>query len=354
MKQVRQEQQAILSQMVAPLLDWYAIHKRDLPWRKDQNPYHVWISEIMLQQTRVEAVKGYYQRFLTAFPTIQALAEADPEQVRKCWEGLGYYTRAKNLQRAAQQILEQYHGEFPTKHEEVLSLAGIGAYTAGAICSICYEQPTPAVDGNVLRVVMRLQDAFDEIDRPDVKRAVTEALKTCYPAGKCGMFTQALMELGALVCVPNGAPHCQECPIAALCRSRKQETQALLPVRKKKAARRKEQRVVWILQCGERYAVCQRPESGLLAGLWEFPNQLGTMTEAEAIQQAKNWGCKPISIEKTAAKKHIFTHIEWQMFGVYLTCAAMPEMFVWKTAAELQAELTLPTAFRQFLQEELQ
>lgn len=354
MKQVRQEQQAILSQMVAPLLDWYAIHKRDLPWRKDQNPYHVWISEIMLQQTRVEAVKGYYQRFLTAFPTIQALAEADPEQVRKCWEGLGYYTRAKNLQRAAQQILEQYHGEFPTKHEEVLSLAGIGAYTAGAICSICYEQPTPAVDGNVLRVVMRLQDAFDEIDRPDVKRAVTEALKTCYLAGKCGMFTQALMELGALVCVPNGAPHCQECPVAAFCRSRKQETQALLPVRKKKAARRKEQRVVWILQCGERYAVCQRPESGLLAGLWEFPNQLGTMTEAEAIQQAKNWGCKPISIEKTAAKKHIFTHIEWQMFGVYLTCAAMPEMFVWKTAAELQAELTLPTAFRQFLQEELQ
>ena len=201
---------------------------------------------------------------------------------------------------------------------------------------------------------MRLQDAFDEIDRPDVKRAVTETLKTCYPAGKCGMFTQALMELGALVCVPNGAPHCQECPVAALCRSRKQETQALLPVRKKKAARRKEQRVVWILQCGERYAVCQRPESGLLAGLWEFPNQLGTMTEAEAIQQAKNWGCKPISIEKTAAKKHIFTHIEWQMFGVYLTCAAMPEMFVWKTAAELQAELTLPTAFRQFLQEELQ
>ena len=158
MKQVRQEQQVILSQMVAPLLDWYAIHKRDLPWRKDQNPYHVWISEIMLQQTRVEAVKGYYQRFLTAFPIIQALAEADPEQVRKCWEGLGYYTRAKNLQRAAQQILEQYHGEFPTKHEEVLSLAGIGAYTAGAICSICYEQPTPAVDGNVLRVVMRLQD----------------------------------------------------------------------------------------------------------------------------------------------------------------------------------------------------
>ena len=201
---------------------------------------------------------------------------------------------------------------------------------------------------------MRLQDAFDEIDRPDVKRAVTKALKTCYPAGKCGMFTQALMELGALVCVPNGAPHCQECPVAALCRSRKQETQALLPVRKKKAARRKEQRVVWILQCGERYAVCQRPESGLLAGLWEFPNQLGTMIEAEAIQQAKNWGCKPISIEKTAAKKHIFTHIEWQMFGVYLTCAAMPEMFVWKTAAELQAELTLPTAFRQFLQEELQ
>lgn len=348
MRQVRQEQQQIFSQVGKPLLKWYETHARDLPWRKDQEPYHVWISEIMLQQTRVEAVKGYYQRFLTAFPTIQALADADPEQVRKCWEGLGYYTRAKNLQRAAQEIVQQYNGVFPERYENVLSLSGIGAYTAGAICSICYEQPTPAVDGNVLRVVMRLQDAFYEIDRNDVKKAVTAALRSCYAAGNCGKLTQAWMELGALVCIPNGAPHCEECPLSGLCRSYTQQSQAMLPVRKKKKARRQEQRTVWILRCGDSYAVCQRPEEGLLAGLWEFPNRLGMLTEAEAIQQASAWGCKPVAIEKTVQKTHIFTHIAWQMFGVYLTCEAMPERFVWKTAQELETEITLPTAFRMF------
>jgi A/G-specific adenine glycosylase len=348
MRQVQQEQQQILQQMVSPLLTWYKTHARDLPWRKDRAPYHVWISEIMLQQTRVEAVKVYYARFLQTFPTIQALAEADPEAVRKCWEGLGYYTRARNLQRAAQEILQQYGGVFPTRQEDVLSLPGIGAYTAGAICSICFEQPTPAVDGNVLRVVMRLQDAFSEIDRNDVKKAVTEALRVCYPAGNCGAFTQALMELGALVCIPNGAPHCDLCPVATLCRSRAQQSQAMLPVRKKKKPRRIEQRTVWILHCGDAYAVCQRPEQGLLAGLWEFPNQLGILTEEEAIRQATAWGCKPVSIEKTVQKTHIFTHIEWHMSGIYLACQEMPSQFIWKTAQQLETEITLPTAFRMF------
>ena len=207
----------ILAQLPGALLPWYGENKRNLPWRQDKDPYHIWVSEIMLQQTRVEAVKPYYARFLSTLPTIEALANAPYEQVQKLWEGLGYYSRARNLQMAAQVICREHGGVFPNEYDKIRALPGIGDYTAGAIGSICFEMPTPAVDGNVLRVVSRLCAMPDCVDEPKVKRAVTEALRKVYPSGKCGAFTQSLMELGATVCVPNGAPHCAECPLAHLC-----------------------------------------------------------------------------------------------------------------------------------------
>ena len=198
----------IFSQLPGLLLPWYEKNRRELPWRQDKEPYHVWLSEIMLQQTRVEAVKGYYARFLEALPTATDLAEASEETLYKLWEGLGYYTRVRNLQKAARQIVELHNGRFPTSYDDIRALAGIGDYTAGAICSICFDLPTPAVDGNVLRVCTRLTLDPSPIDKPATKKALTEALAAVYPK-ESGTFTQALMELGATVCVPNGAPKCE-------------------------------------------------------------------------------------------------------------------------------------------------
>ena len=201
------------------LLPWYRENKRDLPWRRDREPYHVWLSEIMLQQTRVEAVKGYYERFLSHLPTIQALADADDEQLHKLWEGLGYYSRVRNLKKAAQKIMSTYNGEFPNSYEKVLALPGIGEYTAGAICSIAFGLKVPAVDGNVLRVLARLQADEECVDLPEHKRRVRSELAGVYPEDEAGAFTQALMELGATVCIPNGEPKCEVCPCRDFCRS---------------------------------------------------------------------------------------------------------------------------------------
>ena len=195
------------------LLDWFAANARDLPWRRDREPYHVWLSEIMLQQTRVEAVKGYYERFLQALPTIADLADAPYEQVQKLWEGLGYYSRARNLQRAAIRIQQEFGGVFPTDYAAIRSLPGVGDYTAGAIASICFDAPTPAVDGNVLRVLSRIDCLEKNVDEPKVRQELRSALSLVYPKGRCGAFTQSLMELGATVCMPNGAPDCGSCPM---------------------------------------------------------------------------------------------------------------------------------------------
>ena len=224
--------QALYQALPELLLPWYAGTARDLPWRHDREPYHVWLSEIMLQQTRVEAVKGYYNRFLTALPTIEQLANAEENLLLKLWEGLGYYNRVRNLQKAAQIITDEYGGRFPQRYADILALPGIGTYTAGAIASICFEQPTPAVDGNVLRVIARLTEDFAVIDTPQKKREITAALAAVYPAGHCGAFTQSLMELGAVVCVPNGVPNCAACPLEPLCRAHKNGTEQLLPVRR--------------------------------------------------------------------------------------------------------------------------
>ena len=339
----------MLEQLPVLLLPWFAEHRRDLPWRRDREPYHVWLSEIMLQQTRVEAVRGYYLRFLERLPDIAALASAPEDVLLKLWEGLGYYSRVRNLQKAAQCVMEQHDGEFPQELSAIRALPGIGDYTAGAIASICFEAPTAAVDGNVLRVILRLPACADSPADVRVRRRIGEELSAVYPAGHCGDFTQALMELGATVCLPNGAPQCGACPLRALCEAHAQGTELQFPTKPPKKPRRIEQRTVFVLQCGDRLAVCKRPARGLLAGLWQLPDVPGKLETAEALRQAEQWGVHPTGILKTAERTHIFTHVQWDLRGVWLTCAAEAPQFTWADEDALRHEIGLPTAYRQFL-----
>lgn len=350
MRELRQKQDACIQRIAVPLLKWYPDHARDLPWRRTKEPYHVWLSEIMLQQTRVEAVKGYYERFLTAFPDVFSLANATQDQVNKYWEGLGYYSRAANLRKAAIEIVTNHNGKFPRTWEEIRALPGIGDYTAGAIYSICFSGKTPAVDGNVLRVAARVTDCFCEIDRPAMKVAITQALTVQYHANptQCDTLTQALMELGATVCLPNGTPHCESCPLESFCMAHQNRDEMRLPQRVEKKKRRMESYTVFLLCCDGAYAVRKRTAKGLLHGLWEFPNIPGICDESAAIAQARAWQCQPTDLTQTVEKQHIFTHVEWKLFGVYLTCAHRSPDFVWKTKEEIATEISLPTAFRQF------
>lgn len=339
----------MLEQLPVLLLPWFAEHRRDLPWRRDREPYHVWLSEIMLQQTRVEAVRGYYLRFLERLPDIAALASAPEDVLLKLWEGLGYYSRVRNLQKAAQCVMEQHDGEFPQELSAIRALPGIGDYTAGAIASICFEAPTAAVDGNVLRVILRLTVCADSPADVRVRRRIGEELSAVYPAGHCGDFTQALMELGATVCLPSGAPQCEVCPLRSLCEAHAQGTELQFPTKPPKKPRRIEQRTVFVLQCGDRLAVCKRPSHGLLAGLWQLPDVPGKLETAEALRQAEQWGVHPTGILKTAERTHIFTHVQWDLRGVWLTCAAEAPQFTWADEDALRHEIGLPTAYRQFL-----
>lgn len=344
------EQQNIFSALPNALLPWYERNKRDLPWRKDRDPYHIWVSEIMLQQTRVEAVKGYYTRFLEALPGIESLANVDDDQLNKLWEGLGYYSRVRNMKKAAQQIMEQYNGIFPGEYEQILDLPGIGAYTAGAICSIAFNQPTPAVDGNVLRVVSRLTEDDTPIDLPAYKKSVTERLMRIYPT-QAGEFTQALMELGATVCGPNRKPDCAHCPCSSFCMGYKSHTAEQLPVKSPKREKRIEDKTVFILSCQGSFALEKRPDSGLLAGLWQFPNVPGSLCAEEALAYLSNHGMHPREILIQLDRKHIFTHIQWNMRGYYVELSQINKAYTWFTATELEKEAALPTAFRMFWDE---
>ena len=343
-----------LNGIAVPLTIWFAASHRELPWRENKDPYRVWLSEIMLQQTRVEAVKPYYARFLAALPDIRALSECPHDTLMKLWEGLGYYSRARNLQKAAQVIMAEHGGEFPRTYDEIRALPGIGDYTAGAIASICYGLPEPAVDGNVLRVYTRLLGDARCTDDTAVKRDIREQLRHVYEAcGDCGMLTQALMELGATVCVPNGAPHCEACPLKESCEAYRTDTAADYPVRKTKKARRIEEYTVYIMQCGDRIALQKRPKTGLLAGLWELPHSDGKRGAQAALDAIAEWGAGTCELVSIRQKKHIFTHIEWHMAAVHILCTKSPERFTWVTAEELRAEAALPTAFRICLPDKL-
>ena len=336
-----------LAKLPELLLPWYRDNQRDLPWRTDRQPYHIWLSEIMLQQTRVEAVKGFYTRFLAALPSIPSLAECDDELLHKLWEGLGYYSRVRNLKKAAQVITEHYGGAFPEAYDEVLALPGIGEYTAGAICSIAFNQPTPAVDGNVLRVVSRLTDDPSPIDLPKTKQKVSQMLARIYPE-EAGCFTQALMELGATLCGPNRGPDCRNCPCRGICLGFQRGTADSLPVKSPKKERRQEDRTVFILSCDGQYALEKRPDTGLLAKLWQFPNVAGKLDTQSALDAVAAMGLRPREILRETEKKHIFTHIQWNMKGIYLEVSETGGSFHWFTEEAINLQAALPTAFRQF------
>ncbi len=342
------EQALELGRLVQPLLFWYDEHARILPWRKNQDPYRIWVSEIMLQQTRVEAVKPYFDRFMLALPDIQSLAEANETLLLKLWEGLGYYNRVRNLQKAAKIILEKYQGRFPHEFQDILSLPGIGEYTAGAISSISFGYPIPAVDGNVMRVVARILEEYREVTEACFKKEVTEALRGIYPINRCGDFTQALMELGAVICTPAGVPKCEDCPLTFLCKAYKNETQLKLPLKMKKQARKKELKTILILCEEDKVAIRKRQEGGLLGGLWEFPNVEGLLTPQEVSELLLTWG---IAIEKVAGEmnsKHIFTHREWHMIGYQVLCLNRNHELDWVSKKTLEEDIPLPTAFKGF------
>ena len=338
-----------LKMLPGALLPWYRENRRDLPWRSTREPYHIWVSEIMLQQTRVEAVKGYYARFLNRLPDIESLALCDDDELHKLWEGLGYYSRVRNLKKAAGVIMAEHGGVFPGDYAAVRALPGIGDYTAGAVCSIAFGQPRAAVDGNVLRVLSRLRADGEPIDLPAVKKRVQQELEAVYPVDTAGEFTQALMELGATVCVPNGEPKCGLCPCREFCLGR--EAWQSLPVKLPKKAKKQENRTVFLLHCGDRWAIEKRPGKGLLAGLWQFPNMEGHLEAAEAVSWAEERGLHPNHVERSVDRHHIFTHIRWDLRGWFLEVGQMSGEFTWLTLEEIDTQAALPTAFRQFREE---
>lgn len=343
--------ETILEQLQPILLDWYRKNARDLPWRHTRDPYHIWVSEIMLQQTRVAAVLGYYARFLEAFPRIEDLAAAPEDQLMKLWEGLGYYSRARNLQKTAKRIVEL--GRFPDTYEELLELPGVGDYTASAVAAIAFGRREPAVDGNVLRVVTRITDCHDDILDPKVKKRIRTQLQAVMPENEADIriFNQSVMELGATVCGPNGAPKCEFCPAAELCQSRKNGTSELLPVKKPKKQRRIEEKTVFVLLRDGQVALRQRENAGLLAGLWEFPNTEGSLTEKDAPAVVADWGLEAKAWKKKLTAKHIFTHVEWHMTGYVLEISGEgPEGFVWVDEDGLNAH-AVPSAFVRYYME---
>jgi len=304
-----------LEAIAQPLLKWYDGNRRILPWREDATPYRVWVSEIMLQQTRVEAVKPYFERFMNKLPDIQTLAEAPEEELLKLWEGLGYYNRVRNLQKAAVQIMEEYGGVMPDSYEELLKLKGIGSYTAGAISSIAYGKANPAVDGNVLRVIARIRKDERLISDAKVKQAVEEDMRSAMPEDRPGDFNQAMMEIGACVCIPNGAPHCEVCPLADLCMAHADGCETEYPKKAGAKKRTVEEKTILVIRDAERTVLRKRAEKGLLAGMYEFPSLEGYRTAEEVTEYLSQNGLKTIRILPLEDAKHIFTHKEWHMKG---------------------------------------
>ena len=328
------------SKTVDFFLDWYELNARILPWRSEPKPYYVWVSEIMLQQTRVEAVKGYFERFIEVLPDVKALAEADDEVLLKLWEGLGYYSRVRNMKKAAIRMMEEYGGVIPSDYSVLCKLPGIGAYTAGAIASIAYGLPEPAVDGNVLRVMKRIAGSFDDISKEAVKKELREDLKKVMPSGRCGDFTQSIMELGALVCIPNGKPLCEQCPMMHLCRAFHEDTIEKIPVKPAAKQRRIEEMTVYVMECDGKFALHKRENKGLLAGLWELPNTKGKLALEDVTKQFS-----VLVVEDLGKAKHIFSHVEWHMTGYYLKLAEMRKEFEWKSTEEIKKEYAIPAAF---------
>ena len=354
-----------LKETVQPLVECFRENQRDLPWRKRMDAYRVWISEIMLQQTRVEAVKPYYERFLKELPDVKALAEVPEDRLLKLWEGLGYYNRARNLKEAACQIMEKYGGRFPETYEEIRGLKGIGNYTAGAVSSFVYGVRKPAVDGNVLRVVTRITADGSDITKAGTRTKVERGVEEVIPEESAGDFNQSLIELGAIVCVPNGEPKCGICPVSGICLAHAQGRETEFPVKAKKKERRIEKRTILVFRDNEKAAVRKRPDTGLLAGLYEFPGTEGHLKQPEVVRYAKSLGLMPIRVKKLGSAKHIFSHVEWHMVGYEVIVdeleknmkdqegrkdqGAAPGEIIFAELRELKEHYPMPSAFEAYM-----
>ena len=345
-------EQEQLKEIVQPIVSWYRENKRQLAWRENVSAYRVWVSEIMLQPTRVEAVKPFYERFLKELPTVKDLAEAEEDKLLKLWEGLGYYNRVRNMQKAAVQVMEEFHGEFPKTYEEVLSLSGIGNYTAGAICSFAYGIPKPAVDGNVLRVISRVIASEEDIMKPAVRTKIEYMLDGVIPKDSASDFNQGLIELGALICTPKGMAKCKKCPLGSVCQAKKENKVEELPVKAKTKERRIENRTVFVFRDGENIAIRKRKSKGLLAGLYEFPNEEGHFTEDEVISYSKTKGLYPMRIKKLGEAKHVFSHVEWHMTGYAVHVDELEKScekdMLFIHPEEIQKEYPIPSAFEYY------
>ena len=343
------DQKERLRAVEKPLLAWYGSKARKLPWREDPKPYRVWISEIMLQQTRVEAVKPYFERFMEAFPEIQDLAETDDDRLMKLWEGLGYYSRARNLKAAAIQVMERFDGVLPASYEELLTLPGIGSYTAGAIASIAYGIPVPAVDGNVLRVVSRILADPSDIRKASVKTSMEALLKEVMPKDDAGSYNQALIETGALVCIPGGEPKCRECPMESVCLTAKKGLWKEIPWKSPPKERKVEERTVFIIEYQEKAAIRRRPSKGLLASLYELPNTEGRLSLKEAEEYLAVPLAKLACLEPLPEARHVFSHIEWRMTGYRAVLKErwedLPDGAFMVSREELRKQYPLPNAF---------
>ncbi len=340
-----------ISAIIPPIIAWHRTNRKPLPWRLDPTPYHVWISEVMLQQTRIEAVIPYYHRFIAELPDIASLAECHDDRLMKLWQGLGYYSRARNLKKAARQIMTEHQGELPCDYASLRQLAGIGDYTAGAIASIALGLPQPAVDGNVLRVLSRVTACDHDIMKASTKAAFISALREVYPSGEdARMLTEGLMELGEIVCIPNTAPKCSQCPIAQLCTAHRRGETLKYPIRSEKAPRRIEKRTVLLLESNGRFAIRKRPDTGLLAGMWEFPS-LPDVADSDAIAEfleseglVHDHGVQPLG-----GAVHKFTHVEWHMIGLRIAVIGSPRTLTFATTDEIREHYAIPTAFKKYL-----
>lgn len=342
-----------LKKIVEPLLAWFDANARILPWRDSPTPYRVWVSEIMLQQTRVEAVKPYYLRFMEALPDVAALASCEEERLLKLWEGLGYYNRVRNMQEAARTVMEEYGGELPADYGALLRLKGIGSYTAGAIASLAFGIPVPAVDGNVLRVVSRVTASAEDISRASVRAQVEREIQAILPK-QVGAFNQALMELGAVVCVPNGMAKCEACPLCQVCLARERGIVTELPKKAAAKPRRIEKRTVLVIRDGERVALRRRGAKGLLAGMYELPNEDGWMTDEQVLAFLKEKHFSPIRIRPLPEAKHIFSHVEWHMTGYMIQVeepeGAEPGGYLFAEPAATQGQYPVPAAFARYME----
>lgn len=338
-----------LRAMNGPLLAWYEEHARVLPWREKPEGYRVWISEIMLQQTRVEAVKPYFERFLEALPDVASLASVEDDRLMKLWEGLGYYNRARNLKKAAGIIMEEYGGEMPQRYEELLKLPGIGSYTAGAISSIAFGYPVPAVDGNVLRVISRVTASREDILKASTKKWMETQLRNTMPKERASHFNQGLIEIGAMVCVPNGQPHCEECPLRSICLARRYKLTAEIPVKTPPKKRRVEEKTVCILESDDQVALNKRADTGLLASLYELPNRDGHLKPQEIPKAFGLSSDMILELESVGVAKHIFSHVEWHMIGYRIRLRnPIPKKYISVKKEELKTTYALPNAFGRY------